>query len=382
VRSGETRTLVEGGHAALVRGQQLFFTRRDALYVAAFDLASLRTTGEPRFLFDGLRTTDLWQPAWFDIAQDGTLVFLPGGVQGGRRELVTIGDDGAATPFVPGVRAYDGMLALDAEGTFLTLAMTASSGLIEVWGTEVSAPSLRPLVATPRADVLPGPIDTRTGFLYFTRIAQGTPARVWRAPLGAPEREEPVGPGSERDLFASGLTPDGRALVLVAGRGPSADILQHPLDGGGEPRELLQDAALLRWIGHSRDGQWLAYQSGEDGLPRVVIRRVRSDGSLGPRLPLPGFEGEGVGQAVWSRAAATPTLLLQLEEPQRIFEVELGGEAPAFSTPRLRAVLPDARLISFTSLSDGRLLCVLRGAEERRVERIDVLFGALELSDE
>jgi hypothetical protein len=39
-------------------------------------------------------------------------------------------------------------------------------------------------------------------------------------------------------------------------------------------------------------------------------------------------------------------------------------------------------LISFTSLSDGRLLCVLRGVEERRVERIDVLFGALELSDE
>jgi hypothetical protein len=239
---------------------------------------------------------------------------------------------------------------------------------------------LRPLVSTPRADVVSHAIDRAAGNLYFGRLGDKAHSGAWRTPLDAPEREERVAVALGPDAYPVGLTPDGRELVLTVGRGEERRYLLQALEGDPPPRELFPPGVASEWIGYSPRGEWLACMAADDTIPGIVLRRLRADGSLGPRLPVPDLGCGPALVATWSLAASEPTLLVLADDASRVLEFTLGaGDSPSFSPPSLRAFLPGERIMTFASLPDGRLLAVLRGPDERVIERIEVVFGGFEL---
>jgi serine/threonine-protein kinase len=386
VRTGAAQMLATGGYGAWIETGHLLFSRSDALYALALDPATLAARGSPRLLCDGLRTTESWRPGWFDIARDGTLIHEPGGRQGGQRELVVLHADGSSEPWSDERRAFDGQLEVAPDGSSLATTIAMSSGLLETWGSSVDTPLLRPLLAAPECDYFPGPIDVERGFLYYTRRSNDDLDGVWRAPLDAPERGERLWTPSATGIVAStvDLTPDGRTLLVRSTDATGARLGALALDAPelGAPRTLFELDHDTRGVELSPDGRWLAYASMVESRSVLLLRRFRSDGSMGPRIPVPyGLTGH-VRFALWNRRSDAEhlALLYIAGDGERILELDLlGDETPSFSEPRLRARIEGDRIIDLASLPDGRLLLVLRGATERSFDRIEVVLGGFEL---
>lgn len=385
VRTGDVTTIAEGGHAALTAGQKLLFTRGDALYCADFDPEALRIVGVPRMLFEGLRTSETWQPAWFDVARDGTIVYSPGGRQGARRELVVATRDGEVKPWIPQVRAFDGMLEVDRSGTFVVVSALSSGGLVEAWGSDAAAPVLRPLVSGPRADFVPGAIDGPRRQFFFARMAHDETHGVWRASLDEPDQQvrlaRPVPAGAL--ALPCDVSPDGRRLLVFLERGDESQVLEWSLDTPTiEERALFTTDAGTNIGGYSADGAWIACAEIIDGRRAAVVRRRRADGSVAPPIPIPGFEGRS-GQIVrWVKRpeGAPPTLIVGDRLGETLTEVEmLSADPPTFSAPRPWPIDLGRTFVTFETFPDGRALLLLRGESETVIDRVEVVFGGFEM---
>ncbi|HEX6882396.1 MAG TPA: protein kinase [Planctomycetota bacterium] len=386
VASGVARKLATGGFGAWSGTGQLLFTRGGALFALDLEPETLTVRGEPRLLLEGLRTRQVWLPGWFDLARDGTLLHEPGGPQGREREVVLLTREGEVEPWLDERHALDGMISLAPDGSFLVAAMVAASGLVELWTSELDAPLLRPLLSDPRADFLPGPIDTQHGWIYFTRLSQDGQEGLWRTTLAAPERVERIWtpPDVQGDVVALALSPDGANLLVYARTGADHGVHEVAVGpgGAGVARLMLALPGEPRFLAPSPDGGWLASQTDSpDGRSGVLLRRRRADGSFGPAIPLPRTGTGDPWTLSWALrpAGARPALLLS-PDGRRILEIELeSDQPPRFSAPRLVAVLDGPRLMSLISLPDGRLLALLRGEEEFGFERVELVLGFDEL---
>ncbi|HEY4130158.1 MAG TPA: hypothetical protein VGM50_06050, partial [Gemmatimonadaceae bacterium] len=74
--AGAARTIA--GNAPKMSGDRLYWQQNDVIMSAAFDVASARLTSEPSVVANGVRG-DLIGAADFDIADDGTLIWISGG---------------------------------------------------------------------------------------------------------------------------------------------------------------------------------------------------------------------------------------------------------------------------------------------------------------
>lgn len=105
---------------------------------------------------------------------------------------------------------------------------------------------------------------------------------------------------SERSLYPSAFTPDGRYLVFREGQNAEFDVFMVDLENGGEPVPLLATAYNELNADLSPDGRWLAYQSDESGRYEIYVspfpdtssqrRLVSSGGGREPRWSRDGRE--------------------------------------------------------------------------------------------
>ncbi len=80
-RSGEIRTLVpRGGEARYLSSGHLLYGVDGNLLLVGFDLETLTIVGDPRSIVQGIATGNLGE-AYFDVSDNGTLIYLPGSAQ-------------------------------------------------------------------------------------------------------------------------------------------------------------------------------------------------------------------------------------------------------------------------------------------------------------
>ena len=129
------------------RTGHLVWSRHETLLAAPFDLASQSLAGPPTTILDGLRTGNSWAHGRFDVSPNGTLVYAPGGRQGGSRRLALSGPDGSSTPWSDDRRAYELAPSISRDGRWLSTVVTNSSAIYEIWISEVERPALRRLIS-------------------------------------------------------------------------------------------------------------------------------------------------------------------------------------------------------------------------------------------
>jgi hypothetical protein len=88
--SRERRTVLEGGYAAkYVPTGHLVYFRRGALMAVPFDAATLRLTGTPFKVREGIARNAAQEPL-FDVSRSGMLAYFPGAEISSRSDLAWI----------------------------------------------------------------------------------------------------------------------------------------------------------------------------------------------------------------------------------------------------------------------------------------------------
>ena len=219
--------------------------------------------------------------------------------------------------------------------------------------------------------------------------------------------------------------PDGKQLIYSCGDSETSQIFLHPLDGSGPSREInsirlndnryasvrapLPDGRLILSLGvgasetetwlvdpstdppgrvklldgapsawPSPDGKWLSHISPVSGTFELFVRRLRSDGTLGPAIPVP---TERLWRYWWAPgldASGRPQLrCVDRAGVGMTISVGADGLSSPVAMPWNETVLRRG-LRGFTEMDDGRVMVVLKAEEERQPTSARVVTGFFE----
>jgi eukaryotic-like serine/threonine-protein kinase len=263
LETGEARVIVDRGCSPrYLASGHLVYAWESELLAAPFDLKTLRLTGTPVPVLQGV-LTDTMGLASYSVSDDGTLAYVPGGVAG-RSLPVWVNRKGEEEPLPHFQARHYSYPRLSRDGK-----------LFIRWGEEGQKLRVHDLqrgteqvLSRQEGDDMV-PVSHPNGeYVVFSASRNGSARNLWKKYLDGSEREERL-TESRQDQYPQDISPDGGLLAFVEGR-PAAtggqafrDIFLLPLDGGGAPRPLFADAPdNLRFLPtFSPDGHWIAYVS-------------------------------------------------------------------------------------------------------------------------
>ena len=380
-QTGEVRELVGGSSARYVDGHILYATWDHTLMAARFDLGSLRMSGEPAPVLQGVNVRLPGLGAQFAVSDNGTLLYRTHSDD--PVELVWVDRIGTITQVDPDLTfpAHDASsLALSPDGERIAVTLPGEPGLFDIWIKELDS-GRRSRIS------FDGGVNRRPAWAgggeFVTWVRTGLPGVVRRARADGSGSAETV-LSIDRNLPEGFFSPDGQWLVFRAGS-PSntsnpdvyglrvgVDTVGHPM-AAGPHREMVPSL--------SPNGRWLAYASDETGSAEVYVRpfpnaseakyQVSSDGGWNP---------------VWSRDGRE--LFYPRFPPdgrQQFVAVEI-REGATFSTGSERILFEDPELYlsnrSFDVSPEGERFIMLRKAsrpaEDGRVILVQSFLRELE----
>jgi len=292
--TGEKRIIVEGGRQAtyLATGHLIYEqTGTGNLMGVPFDLTSLKVTGDPVPVFQGVRRATPGQVD-YAISENGTVVYVPGVGAAHQHSLVWVDRDGNETSVTNEKRDFSAP-RISPDGKRFAINTRDTQGTRNVWIYDLEAGSLNRLT-----------FDESTN-----GSAAWSPDSKWLAfQSGSPGNfgiaKQPVDRSSPQERLTStpnrqnpsSWSPDGKLLAFSENPRPGVDIGILPIEGDGEPEYILSSSANECCPKFSPDGKWLTYVSDELGRPNVYVRPFPE-----PDVKwLISAEDLGGGQPVWS----------------------------------------------------------------------------------
>jgi eukaryotic-like serine/threonine-protein kinase len=304
LRTGTQKILVRGGsQAQYLPSGHLVYAAAGALRAVAFDLARLEAIGAPIPVLPQIVTLPTGT-AEFDVARNGTLVYVAGGsVAAPVRTLVWVDRHGheEAITGAP-ARAYV-TPRLSPDGTRLALAILDQENDIWVW--DFARQTLTRVTSDPGLDVAPVWMpDGRR--MVFTSTAEGAVANLfWQAADGTGAAERLT--QSSRVQLSTAVSPDGTRVVFTEGPGAS-DVMMLTLEKDRRVQPLVQTPATERNAEISPDGRWLAYETNDSGQFQIFVR------------PFP-----NVNTGLWPVSTAGGTQPLWAKNGQELFYLAPNG---------------------------------------------------------
>ena len=218
--------------------------------------------GDPIPVHDGVQTVG--GAVQFAVAQNGTLVYVPGadtGLQGALRSLSWYDRRGREEPIAAPARAY-AWARLSPDET--TVALDLRDQMNDIWTFDLKRQRLTRVTTDPATDGFP--IWTRDGrALLFESNRVGGVFNVFRQSADGSGAAEQL-TKSTNQLWPTSLSPDGARLIVEATASPTGrDIDVVTLDGHAQPEPLIHTQFAENNGEFSPDGRWLAYESNDSG---------------------------------------------------------------------------------------------------------------------
>ena len=345
----------------------IVFAREDSLWAVPFEADRLVLTGNPFLLLEGVAANG--PITQFDVAHDGTLVYVPeGGLGGGRERTVDWVDrDGIVTPLMDEPRTYH-YPRFSSDGSRLLIDIEAEDNQgSRVWVRDIERGTLTPLTFGDTFNGFPiwTPDDERVTF----GSTRGGQAQLYeRRADGSGNVELLLDTG--RSPRPSSWSPDGTVLAFSDSH-PDTRIDIWVLEDGISRAFIATEARETQPM-FSPDGEWMAYHSNKSGQNQVYLttypgpggeQQVSTEGGLGPVWARDGTElfYRTDGGQVWSVSVQT-TPALELGTPQRLFEI------------------PDmAPGVAFDVHPDGERFVVVRSVDgESNTTQINVVLNWLQ----
>jgi serine/threonine-protein kinase len=378
-KTGKAHLLIENaGNAAWAPTGHIVFTRGEVLMAVPFDLDRLVVTGEVTALENGVRMPDTYEHGEFEITDDGSLIYPPGGRLGTDRQIVTVDAAGTVTPFMDDLRPYQEVRATrDARRVAATLP--DSKGKLEIWVADLDRPGLRRVVTLPNADCdLPvwAPDGRR---LAFQRTARDKDDGIYiQAADGSGSPQVVLKQDSPEELiWPTSWAPDGSGLFATKSVGGAWDLLFVPLSAAGNPGppRNARDTSASDWNAQvSPDGRLIAFISADAGQPQteVYVSMLGTDGVLGP--PVMVSRKGGAAPAAW--AGDSRRLFYWRGDKLMLATVETKPGLSA-STP---VVVQNFKKLGVVALEwdilpDGRLIGIQKGQGEDDITKFHVVLN-------
>jgi serine/threonine protein kinase len=258
---GSSRVLVRGGHhARYVPSGHLVYETGGTLSAIGFDVDRLETRGTAVTVETRVGSQLRVGNGSFDVAANGTLVFVDGPDQTPAQMIVWVDRRGREEPLGAPTRPYY-QPRVSPDGTKVAVVTV---GDISVW--DLALRRFSPLTSSPDSQFAPvWTIDGRH-LLFFWRA--GRPSSLFRQRTDGIGGAEKLMTGLEGNLQPSGLTPDGTRVLLTLG---NQDMMMLTLDGTSQVEGLLQTESNERNGVVSPNGRWIAYESDRSGRHEVYV---------------------------------------------------------------------------------------------------------------
>jgi Tol biopolymer transport system component len=332
----------------------LLFARDGSLMAQAFDLRSLRLTGEPALIARGVAT----QPANYlqaGASANGRIVYRrPDAFAGGTPTWFD--RDGNEKEAIPG---FEDKIAahpnLSPDGHRLAVIIERDLWVYDLTG--------RPPIRLTRVnEALYSPLWSRDGSTIVFEL--GGSAGLRRLPSdGRTTTPQPLGPVGH--YHAHGWSADGNELVM-AGLDPQINrwrIFRMPLAGTPQPEPLFEPPGPAEsssaspgdgfyGVSITHDGRWLAYVSDVTGLSEVWVRPYGRPGA-----PVR-ISAHGGAEPLWARNGRE--LYFWEGNKLMVAAVTTSGETFDFKLPRpmfeLHFPRVNAQPPTYDVAADGRFL--------------------------
>ncbi len=368
----------DGGNPIYSPTGHIVFTRGDTLLAVGFDPATLKLTGSPVPLANGLQTQFGFQPAAFDLSRDGVLVYTPGGRTAEGRRVGLVDAAGTVTPVSDERHAYQRARANSADGRRFVTTITNGQGIDELWVGEFDRPGLRRVLAIPDADLFT-PILSRDGrTVFFGRRGHNAEDGIYKKGLddASPVRRIASLPTDDIQTSLWSVVPDGSGIVVGrVGADQKSDLYFIAIPATGDT--LSELSPIVAGPGDefnarvSPDGRWIAYSSDDSGRPEVYIAAFRSGAPVGDTLRVTKSSGASPN---WSADGRT---IRYVDASGRVVSL------PVTTTPALSvgspALLYDRKKLNvfvYDVLPDGRQFVIMRGEEESdEIRRLAVVLN-------
>src|SRR6184192_421411 len=340
IPSGTHRVIVDDAMYAryTTSGHLLYVTTNKTLMVAPFDQNSMKVTGEPTALTEGMRLGFVGGSADLAVSATGTLVYATGAGEG-KQELVWVTRDGkaqAVDPDWPG--NFLGLPALSPDGKTLAVARVVNEESLSIWIKRLDrGPSIKLTLDGRQNYGAAWTPDGRSVTFSSTPATGATDLWTQRADGGAQAVMQLHRKGS---LYHPGWSPDGKWLLFqtdVATPG-SGDILGIRPGIDTAPVPVVATKFSEMSAAFSPNGRWLAYISNETGEDEIYV------------VPFP-----KTGAGKWAISAGGGTEPLWSHRGNELFYRDASGDHvavevhtnPTFSLGRSVALFPAA---GFSSL--------------------------------
>lgn len=366
-------TLADGKRKLLIKAAtdpqyvssgHLIFLRAGVLFAVPFDADKLEVKGEAVPVVDSVRENPRVGAGQFSIAEDGTLVYVSGGVSFGDHKFVMVDKNGKTRSLTSTPRPYEDF-SISPDGRYI--ATTIEGSVTDTWVHDISRDTdSRFTFGVEHRDPCWTPDGKR---ITYSGFKDGKYGLFWKAADGS---------GSEEELFLTPMpvfpwfwSPDEKTL-LYASEGPADDwdISAFTLPDH-KTLPIWKTPFTDEWGIFSPDGKWIAFGTDESGRYEVYIApfpamspraRVSINGGMHPLWSPDGRElyyrtAESL-EAMAARALSVKVKImavpietspaLKVGTPHELFE------GPYFSSGHDWAITPDGRDFIFIQDTEGQ----------------------------
>ncbi|MEK7315609.1 MAG: hypothetical protein AAB011_05475, partial [Candidatus Eisenbacteria bacterium] len=137
LKSGKAKMLLsDAGSPRYATTGHLLFSRQSTLFAVPFDLGNLEVKGSPVAVLEGLQIAAAWSHGSFDVTENGTLLYPPGGFTGKDRRLVMLDAEGRSTDWSSERLPFEVGAIASPDGLKAGSVVATASGIYEIWISE------------------------------------------------------------------------------------------------------------------------------------------------------------------------------------------------------------------------------------------------------
>ena len=269
LRTGARKILVRDGfYGRYVSTGHLVYGVSGMLRAVPFDLNRLELAGTPIPLVEPVLMTPFGGVLDFDIAQNGTMVYIPAGTRAAARTLVWIDRQGQEQAITAPVRAYT-YPRLSPDGSRLALDVRDQDNDIWIW--DFARQTLSRFTFEVAQDQYPvWTLDGRR-LIFDSRRTGGQANLFWQAADGTGAAEQLTKSPINQSPYT--ISPDGTRLVFRSDElKTGSDLLALTLNKEHQIQPLVQTNFNELNAEISPDGRWFAYESNESGQYEIYVR--------------------------------------------------------------------------------------------------------------